>query len=554
MFGLIKGVLGGLKASPAPAPAVITPVDPLPQQEAEALAEARRHLDVAELVQARALLEPFAATTHRLDCLMLLCRIRVSQGELDAALELLQRALSLHPGAAELLETAAVAHEMKRQPVQALECWQKLVFLRPHPSAEVCVNWMRAYVRAAKERQPRPSDVVSRVAVLLDQSPDVTSDWRLAFAEWLYAYKPGMPQAVARYRAASMPGPGERDVTARWLGLAAWCDHGGARLHQGVPIEGSPPVALGELRDVLVVPAFQWIPVLDGGKVALAGFEMHRMKSRRETTLSPQLLNSRECLELRLVQEPRIVDTPALLIGGMAQYYHQTIDYLSALAVAEAIGVGIDLPLVVNRDLAPFQREQLRLLGYGEDRLIPVGESEQVMFRHLIVPTRLVRGGQWMHPLIPHWYRRRFAEVAPRRPACIKLYVSRRLAPRRRIANEAAVLELLVSRGYTHVHPEDLDIRQQVELFSSASHLVTPAGAALANMVYMPKGGSVLVLVNRYALAGPGDTYFDALAAACGHRHVWLQGQPVNFAGERVIDADFDVDLDALQAALDASA
>ena len=552
MFGLIKGVLGGRRANPAPAPAAVAPVDPLPQQEAEAMVEARRHLDAAELVQARALLEPYAATTHRLDSLMLLCRIRISQGELDAALELLQRALSLHPGAAELLETAAVAHEMKRQPVQALECWQKLVFLRPRPSAEVCINWMRAYVRAAKERQPRPSDVVNRVAALLDQAPDVTTDRRLAFAEWLYAYKPGVQQAVARYRAASMPGAGERDVTARWLGLAAWCEHADARLHEGVPLEGSPPVALGELKDVRVIPGFQWIPVLDDGAVVLSGFTMHRMKSHRELAACPQLMNNRDRLELRLSTTPRVVETPALLIGGMAQYYHQTIDYLSALAVAETLGIGTDRPLVVNRELAAFQREQLALLGYGEDRLLLVGDDEQVVFRDLMVPTRLVRGGQWMHPLTPQWYRRRLVPAGDA-PADAKLYVSRRHAPRRRIANEHAVEGLLAARGYRTVYPEDMNIAQQAALFATASHLVAPGGAALTNMVFMPPGGAILVPVSRYAMAGAVDTYFDPLAAACGHRFDWLRGKPVAFGGERVLDADFEVDLDELARALDAA-
>ncbi|MBL8303907.1 MAG: hypothetical protein JNM26_14160, partial [Ideonella sp.] len=120
VFGLLKGMLGGRRPGPAdaPEPALATA---LQVPEAEAVVRARAHLDAAELAQARALLEPYALTSHRLDTLMWLCRIRVSQGEVDAALELLQRARALHPAATELIETAAIAHEMKRQPVLALE-------------------------------------------------------------------------------------------------------------------------------------------------------------------------------------------------------------------------------------------------------------------------------------------------------------------------------------------------------------------------------------------------------------------------------------------------
>lgn len=553
VFQLIKGVLGR-KAASAAAPAATSPVavEPRPD-EALAVAQARVHLDAAQLAQARALLEPYAQTSHRLETLLWLSRIRVSQGEVDAALQLLERARTLHPAATELIETAAVAHEMKRQPVQALECWQKLVFATPTPPAQVCVNWMRAFVRAAKERPPRHGEVVTRVAALLDRAPDVEPAHRMAFSEWLYATKPHVDLAVARYREASPPGDDERDVSATWSSLSAWCDRSGARLHSGRPLgDTAPPVSVAELRDVRVIPGFQWIPVLQEGTVALSGFTMHRMKPRRETLRSPQLMNNRERLELRLARSPRVVDTPALLIGGMPQYYHHTIDFLSALAVAEALGVGDGLPLVVNDDLAPFQREQLRLLGVGDDRLVRVAEDEQVLFRSLLVPTRLVLGGQWMHPLIHRWYRERFAALVPAGQPPRKLYVSRRLAPRRRISNEAEVEAALATRGYQTVHPEELDVMQQITLCSSATHLVAPVGAALTNMVFMPPGGSLLVPVSRYAVAGPGDTYFDALATACGHRFAWLTGRPVVFGGERVIDADFEVDIDELTRALDA--
>lgn len=537
ILGRLKGLFGPRPAERPDEPAVQPQGD-----ETDALAQARAHLGKGNLAAARALLEPFASTTHRLDTLVLLARARISQGDLAEALSLLEQALVLHPSAPDLLETAAIAHEMKAQPVEALGFWQRLVFSSDTPSARNCIKWMRAYIRAAKFRQPRPSDVVSRVAALLNKAPDVTDDQKLEFAEWLYAYKPAGLKALEMYRKTSPVQASERDVPARWVGLAALAERSGYRLHRATPPD-SDEVLLAALKHALVVPAFQWIPILEDGATALDQFVMHRMKTRRELASSPVLMSNKVSLELRLQRSPRVVDTPAMLLGGMPQFYHHTIEFLSALAVAELLQVGLDLPIVVNQELAPFQLEQLALLGYAEDRLIKVGADEQVLFRELLVPSRLVRGGQWMHPLIAQWHRNRFRVPMADSPAGSRLYLSRRLATRRRITNEVALIELLRAQGFTTIYPEDLGIAQQIALFKRASLVVSPAGAALANMVYMPEGGGIIALATAYALQSPGDTYFDKLAVACGHRFSWVECRPVEFVGERLIDSDMEVDL-----------
>ena len=93
------------------------------------------------------------------------------------------------------------------------------------------------------------------------------------------------------------------------------------------------------------------------------------------------LLHNSKGLVLRLSDSPRRVDAPALTVGSMAQFYHQTVEFLSRLAVVDHFQLGHDRPLVVNADLADFQLQQLALLGYGESRLIRVGADEQVVFQ-----------------------------------------------------------------------------------------------------------------------------------------------------------------------------
>lgn len=543
----LKVLLGG-KAHPSEQAALAAPPA---EAEIATVERARALLHQANLDGARALLEPYADRSHRLDTLVLLCRTRISQGDVDAAMSLLRRARVLYPASEELLETAAVAHAMKSEAVEALACWQGLVFATPNPSARVCVEWVRTYVQAAMQRPPRPGDAVSLVSARMARATDARPEDKLQFAESLYAIKSHSSQAVAMLQAALPLAEGDRDTSATWVGLDAWCQRTGRAVHALSPdLAQGKAVLLGELRDALVLPAFQWIPVLDEGRVALDRFVMHRIKTRRELPESPILLSNWVKLELRLRCQPtRVIDRRALLVGGMPQFYHQTVEFLGALAVAESIGVGCDLPLVVNADLAPFQLEQFALLGYGEDRLIRVAADEQVLFRDLLVPSRLVLAGRWMHPLIAQWHRSRFPASAAD-PRGRRLYLSRRRVERRRVTNEAALIERLATEGYETVYPEELSIAQQVALFRGVTHLVCPAGAALANMLYMAPGASIIVPATAYALQSPGDTYFDALAAACGHRFAWLPCRPVQFVGDRLIDSDFEVDILELQAVM----
>jgi len=118
-------------------------------------------------------------------------------------------------------------------------------------------------------------------------------------------------------------------------------------------------------------------------------------------------------------------------------------------------------------------------------------------------------------------------------------------------AEDAQRLERLAARGFETVHPEALGVREQVELFADASHIVAPTGAALTNMVYAPAGSLVVAIYHRAFVAMDGALYFDALAAACGHRFASVLAEAVtSHSSGRTIDADIEVDIGAVEAAL----
>jgi len=164
-------------------------------------------------------------------------------------------------------------------------------------------------------------------------------------------------------------------------------------------------------------------------------------------------------------------------------------------------------------DLSEAQVESMRFAGVERDRLLTV-EEPFVQFRRLYVPSR---GIERIH---------RFSRAAVAflqglhgggRP-WRRVYLTRRGARRRRIVNEAKLMWALSRCGFEEVAPEGLTFAQQLRLFSETATLVAPHGAGLANMVFMPRGGSVLELQPEGQNAA-GRVMYRCLAALAGHRY-----------------------------------
>ena len=505
------------------------------------------------LEQLRAALSPFASAPRLPATLVTLARASIVEGDFDTADRWLRRAESLFPEEPQVWKAFAILRRLQRRAGEELEYRRRLVPQAPGTAGAV-VAFAQAFAEAhAKTTDPPIAELRSTVEGLTTLTPLESGHRaeRLDIAQQLYQFKASQPEAMRLYAEASPCPANKRDMTVAWVSQQAWCDRAGVEcrraLEHGLP--GRRPT-LAALERVLVLPGLQWAPLLDESHVAIDGFLMHRVKLQAEEVMSPILMHrERRQSTLRLPRDVTVIERPALLLGGMAQYYHNTVDFLGSLAVAELLDAPKDLPLVVNDDMAAFQLEQLSLLGIQPERLIRVKPDQALRFKTLWTPSRLVRTGSWMDPLLPQWYRRRLARPAQ---ATRKLYLSRRGAGRRRVANEDAVMAVLRPLGYELVQPEMLGVAQQIELFSGASHIVGPTGAALTNMIYAPAGARVTVCYNRYMVAGGGGLYFDALARASGHSFSKFDCTPVDVhAVDRAIDADITVDLDQLRRALE---
>lgn len=535
--------------------------DPLPSPRAppapESLAAEEAALEAAfgalaegNEAAAESLLLPFEAVAGKAKTLTTLARLKSNAGDFDAALALLFRAEALDRTDRKVWYFLAEHFRLRRDPAKELHYRRRLAYADKVVPAERYIELMRAIVGAApRNKQPLLSEIKLAYRKIRAAEP-LSADQHINLAKSLYAVDALRQDARAHYMAAAPCQEHQLDVTASWVRLQDWCAQESLPLvhlkEDGVP--GRRP-KVASLRDVWVLPHFQWTPVMGNGRAVPSGFATSRFRPRDEAPTSPLLMWDSAHAELRVPRNLPVIDTPALLVGGIGHYYHDTIEYFSALAVANTAGIGMDLPIVVNDDLAPHQIELLGLLGYSGDRLIRLRSDQPVAFKHLVVPTRLAFGGRWIDPLLPQWYRQRLAPAIST-PATRKLYLSRSTAVRRRVDNEDELVVMLAAQGYEIIRPEHLTVRRQISLFATASHIVAPTGAALTNMIYAPPGAAITVLYNRLLMRSGGDLYFDALAEACGHRITKVECRPASRVVQRSIDADLLVDIATVRSAL----
>ncbi len=79
-----------------------------------------------------------------------------------------------------------------------------------------------------------------------------------------------------------------------------------------------------------------------------------------------------------------------------------------------------------------------------------------------------------------------------------RFFISRRHFGRRRLENEAEVIDVCGRHGFEVVYPEQFSLRDQAALFRSAAAVAGVKGAALANVMFSPPDAAVVAL-------SPGD-------------------------------------------------
>jgi len=242
-------------------------------------------------------------------------------------------------------------------------------------------------------------------------------------------------------------------------------------------------------------------------------------------------------------RRPHPVAGPVLLAGNAAaaNYYHWTAQCLAA-ALHAPTGARLLVPV-----LRPWQRAGLALAGIDPARLVEI-EPDAVALATAATHTNLT-GGDFAfmpHPAILDAFAR-LAEPLPPSPwRGAKVYVARRDAARRALANENAIEVALAARGFATVAATALTIAEQAALFRDAALIVGAHGAALTNLLWTRRGGPALVELHR---ADYLNRCYTRLAQAKGLRYAALVSPGGN--GGRSDGGDWTADLPLLRALLD---
>jgi hypothetical protein len=188
--------------------------------------------------------------------------------------------------------------------------------------------------------------------------------------------------------------------------------------------------------------------------------------------------------------------------------------------------------------LAPFTIESVR---FG-------GENEVLQCEELLVPSHTAPSGNYNEEIVQglrRFYHSYYGQGKYDSPA--RIYISRSKATRRKIVNENEVVEAVTEYGFSVVCLEDYSFDEQVKLILNARQVVSNHGAGLANMLFLPVGGSVLEL--RKSGDSHSNCYF-ALASALKLRYYYQLCRAANPA-EDVVTANIFVDVSQLRGNLE---
>jgi len=177
-------------------------------------------------------------------------------------------------------------------------------------------------------------------------------------------------------------------------------------------------------------------------------------------------------------------------------YYHWICESIFRLWLVRDKLDGMVLLLPEYYQHADFIVASLEPFGIKNVRYIPQGNS--VMVRNLCLPQ--------IKPICDAYNITHLRDVRAfytdyvfdKKPQDVspmdKIYISRKMAPRRQIVNEDDILPIAERNGFTIFHPEQFNFLQQVALFARAKYVIGTHGSGLTNMLFMPGGSSVLEL------------------------------------------------------------
>lgn len=183
----------------------------------------------------------------------------------------------------------------------------------------------------------------------------------------------------------------------------------------------------------------------------------------------------------------RSIDSASVFMpwGAADNFGHFLVD---ALGGAEAMRLaGVDYPLIAP-PLRAYQRDLLAMAGFHAQEI----PDDVVSLRCAAWTNALDHYLHWPNATLLSLSARMQRDLRQSGPRLAYISRTRVKNDKRRLLNEAEVERALARLGFIVVHPQELSVREQAEVFHSADVIAGATGAALASAIFMRPGAALI--------------------------------------------------------------
>lgn len=260
------------------------------------------------------------------------------------------------------------------------------------------------------------------------------------------------------------------------------------------------------------------------------------------------------------------VTRECVFFGGFANFGHFMFQAVLRLAVLNWLPELKRLPIAVYDNLPNTYYEFLDLLGYPAERRIPIPMTGPTRFSAAwMVSLPMYRASDGMAAIWPEaiWALRENLGhlLRPTPGPRSRIFIAREGVAWRRLVNKPEILARLERHGITPVALEKLSAIDQIRTIATAEINVSVLGAASGIMVFAAPDCAMIEMAPPHTVGTFGTVGYSAIV---GQRYHRIEGRSVTAEETAAaglppnpttvhINADFAVDVTALDAALDAA-
>lgn len=228
-----------------------------------------------------------------------------------------------------------------------------------------------------------------------------------------------------------------------------------------------------------------------------------------------------QIFQQHILDRPRHLPGTAILLAAPAGnvYAHFLLDILPKLAILERAGFDWRSAdhYIISGPHRTFQAEALSLLGIESHQVRDMSAYPHWSADRMLIPSRPGISGNY-----PGWavdFVRQLLLPLAQVPSgwnAAKVFISRRMAGKRRIINESELFESLRPLGFQTIENENFTFREQIGLYAAAEFVIGPMGSSTTNTLFCRPDTPVI------------ETYSDSSVNV----FTWSYGQfvPLRFA------------------------